>query len=64
MAHHRMDHDMNKQKMDSALMNDSKYMLLSVTCYTCHHGDAHPDSKMPPSKEGPGRPEPNKPPGK
>ena len=27
-----------------------QYMLRQVTCYTCHHGSAHPD-KMPPKHE-------------
>lgn len=28
------------------------YMLKYVTCYTCHHGDPHPDNKPPKRKEG------------
>jgi hypothetical protein len=59
------DHDMNKdmtqdsakgseQTMDTSMvMEPSKYMLRSVTCYTCHRGDSHPESKTPPRKEGP-----------
>jgi hypothetical protein len=59
------DHDMNKdmthdstkvseQPMDtSRVMEPSKYMLRSVTCYTCHRGDSHPESKIPSRNEGP-----------
>ncbi|MEO6220417.1 MAG: c-type cytochrome [Ginsengibacter sp.] len=49
---HPIGHD-TKNKMDSAGMNNSKYMLMEVTCYTCHRGDSHPDSKVPPQKESP-----------
>lgn len=31
------------------------YMLKYVTCYTCHHGDPHPDNK-PPKKDKEGMP--------
>ncbi|MEP6950651.1 MAG: c-type cytochrome [Ginsengibacter sp.] len=59
------DHDMNNNiahdsakisnpPMDTSMvMEPSKYMLRSVTCYTCHRGDPHPESKTPPRKEGP-----------
>ena len=51
------DHDMDKNKghgMDTGMvMEPSKYMLRSVTCYTCHRGDPHPETKIPPRKEGP-----------
>ena len=58
-----MDHDMkgmNHKAMDT-LMNsgDVKYMLQSVTCFTCHRGDAHPETKAP---EQPGGPRPPGPP--
>ncbi len=58
----KMDHDM--QGMDHKMMDttvnagDVKYMLQTVTCYTCHRGEAHPDTKMPPMKEGPRPPMP------
>jgi nitrate/TMAO reductase-like tetraheme cytochrome c subunit len=51
------DHDMDKNKehiMDTSMvMEPSKYMLRSITCYTCHRGDPHPETKTPPRKEGP-----------
>ena len=51
------EHDMDKNKehsMDTSMvMEPSKYMLRSVTCYTCHRGDPHPETKTPPRKEGP-----------
>ena len=69
MGKHDMDHDhdMNKNMphdsakvseqqhtMDTSMvMEPSKYMLRSVTCYTCHRGDPHPETKTPPRKEGP-----------
>jgi len=69
-----MDHDMkdtdssmhknmdNKMMMDTSMnVNDATYMLRSVTCYTCHRGDAHPESKTPPHQEGPKPPVPDKP---
>ena len=63
-----MDHDMmmNKNmdhKMMDTLMNadDSKYILKSITCFTCHRGDPHPETKIPPHQEGPRPPAPEKP---
>ncbi len=54
-----MDHDMmNKKIMDTTTMNNSRYMLMEINCYTCHRGQEHPDSKLPPHKEGPGQPPP------
>jgi len=49
------DHDMNKEHQadTSMAMESSKYMLRSVTCYTCHRGDPHPETKTPPHQEGP-----------
>jgi len=63
---HHMDSSMQKN-MDHPAMDtstnigDAKYMLQSVTCYTCHRGDAHPESKTPPHQEGPKPPMPDKP---
>ena len=57
--HKDMDHDMSNMvhdmsNMDHKMMEgDSKYLLQSVTCYTCHKGDPHPESKLPPHQEGP-----------
>lgn len=75
--HKDMDHDMKhmdssmKKNMEHDMLNknfehkwdegDSKYMLQSVTCYTCHKGDPHPESKLPPHQEGPRPPEQQKP---
>ena len=57
-----MDHDMMNKNMDHKWEEgDSKYMLQSVTCYTCHKGDPHPESKLPPRQEGPRPPEQQKP---
>lgn len=36
---------------DSTYWHDTRYMLMEVNCYTCHRGDAHPDSKLPPAPE-------------
>ena len=33
-----------------AAADSVQYMLRQVTCYTCHHGSAHPD-RMPPKHE-------------
>ncbi len=54
MEHH-MDNMMNKKNMDTTGMNNSRYMLMEVNCYTCHRGESHPDSKLPPPppKQGP-----------
>ncbi|MDQ2720495.1 MAG: c-type cytochrome [Bacteroidota bacterium] len=41
-----------------------KNMLSYVTCYTCHRGDAHPDTKPPHHEEGPRPPASPKPDGK
>lgn len=54
---HKMDSSMNKDMhhhMDTTMMNaqPSLYMLQTVTCFTCHRGDPHPESKMPPMPEG------------
>jgi hypothetical protein len=38
-----------------------KYMLKYVTCYTCHHGEEHPDNKPPKKDEGPRAPAPQPP---
>lgn len=57
-----MDHDMLNKNMDHKWEEgDSKYMLRSVTCYTCHKGDPHPESKVPLQQEGPRPPEQQKP---
>ena len=56
--HKNMDHDMMDTSMNG---NDAAYMLRSVTCYTCHRGDPHPESKTPPRQEGPKPPMPDKP---
>jgi len=53
--HKNMDHDMTDTSMNG---NDAAYMLRSVTCYTCHRGDPHPESKIPPHQEGPKPPAP------
>ena len=58
MAHDSaMAHDMDKKSdhvMDTGMvMEPWKYMLRSVTCYTCHRGDPHPETKTPARKEGP-----------
>ena len=46
------DHDMAEQSIH--LNNDSvKNMLSYVTCYTCHRGDAHPETRPPKREEGP-----------
>ena len=51
------DHDMPAQSIH--VDNDSvKNMLSYVTCYTCHHGDAHPETKPPKHEEGPRPPAP------
>lgn len=36
-------------------IKDSKHLdaKLEVTCYTCHHGDEHPESKPPMREDGP-----------
>lgn len=60
---HDMDHEMmNKKNMDTTGMSNSRYMLMGINCYTCHRGEEHPDSKLPPSKEGPKGPQPPPPP--
>lgn len=45
-----------EEELDSTQINPqdtvaSSYMLKYVTCYTCHHGEAHPEMKPPPKKE-------------
>ena len=56
-AHMDMDHHMNNKMkmnaMDTTGMNNSRFMLMEVNCYTCHRGNSHPDSKLPPRKQGP-----------
>ncbi len=60
---HDMDHDMKNDshdsdmkasdhKMDTTAMQPFQYMLRSVTCFTCHRGDPHPETKLPPHQEG------------
>ena len=70
-----MDHDHEMTNMDttanknmdnqvidtSTNANDVQYMLRSITCFTCHRGDPHPETKIPPRQEGPRPPEPPKP---
>jgi hypothetical protein len=42
-----------EENMDSGKMalprdtSEVSYMLKYVTCYTCHHGDPHPENKPP-----------------
>ena len=61
-----MDSSMNKnmdhKMMDTLNASDSKYMLQSITCFTCHRGDSHPETKIPPRQEGPKPPPPPLPP--
>ncbi len=53
-VHMKMNHVDRDMKMNGTMgMNDSKYMLMEVNCYTCHRGNSHPDSKLPPRKQGP-----------
>ncbi len=70
---HDMDHDMSNmdsimnKNMDTKMTDtsyttdDSKYMLQSITCFTCHRGDPHPETKTPPQEEGPRPPQLPKP---
>ncbi len=44
-----MDSGKTMMPTDTAAIS---YMLRYVTCYTCHHGDPHPDNKPPKGKEG------------
>ena len=53
-----MSHDMKMNSMDTTGMNNSRYMLMEINCYTCHRGEEHPDSKISPTKEGPKGPPP------
>ena len=53
------DTDNNKEHMDTGMvMEPSKYMLRSVTCFTCHRGNAHPETTPPAHKDGPPPPPP------
>ncbi len=47
------DHDMSTDSSIAIDGNPVKNMLSYVTCYTCHHGEAHPDTKPPKKIEGP-----------
>ena len=53
--HHMM---MNKNPMDTSASKNVGYMLMEVNCYTCHRGDAHPNSKLPPPPPRPQGPPP------
>ncbi|MEP7231767.1 MAG: c-type cytochrome [Ginsengibacter sp.] len=55
MEHHMGNSMMN---MDTTGMNSSRYMLMAINCYTCHRGEEHPNSKLPPHEEGPKGPPP------
>lgn len=61
------DHDMNKgmnhdmHDMDTSNMVASSYMLRSVTCYTCHKGEEHPEKNPPLHQDGPPPPPPGLP---
>lgn len=44
-----MDSDESATKRDTSSVS---YMLKYVTCYTCHHGDAHPENHPPKGAEG------------
>ena len=52
------------EMMDSGKMAENtdtssvSYMLKYVTCYTCHHGDPHPENQPPKEKMGDHRPPP------
>lgn len=62
MDHHDMDHhDMDHSDVDTTVSGQSAYMLRTVTCFTCHRGDPHPESKVPMQQGGPRPPEPPKP---
>ncbi len=62
MDHHDMDHhDMDHSDVDTTVSGQSAYMLRTVTCFTCHRGDPHPESKAPMQQGGPRPPEPPKP---
>lgn len=57
------DHDMGAKPV--IIDGDSvKNMLSYVTCYTCHHGEAHPDGKPPKAPKGPMPPQGPPPAGK
>lgn len=63
---HFVDIEEQMHDKDGKLVVDNgqdsvKYMLKYVTCYTCHHGDAHPNNKPPKKEEGPQPPVPQPP---
>ncbi len=41
-----------------AAADSAQYILKYVTCYTCHHGSAHPDKQPPKHEEPPKNPTP------
>jgi hypothetical protein len=61
---HDMDSSMTKDEdhnsMDTTNFSEpARYMFRTVTCFTCHRGDPHPDSKIPEMMpEGPGMQKP------
>lgn len=44
-------HDPAEQGIDRYAGDSTRYMLKYVTCYTCHHGSARPESTPPPEPE-------------
>ncbi|HEU5366424.1 MAG TPA: c-type cytochrome [Hanamia sp.] len=48
-----MNDGMVKPTTDTSAVS---YMLKYVTCYTCHHGDPHPENKPPMKKMGENQP--------
>ena len=61
-----IEEEMNKEGDHAAAENQVKIdgdsvrnMLSYVTCYTCHRGDEHPESKVPKKEEGPKPPMPS-----
>ncbi|MEP7252095.1 MAG: c-type cytochrome [Ginsengibacter sp.] len=57
-GHNMDDKMMNKNPMDTAVSKNVGYMLMEVNCYTCHRGETHPNSKLPPPPPRPQGPPP------
>lgn len=60
MARHMftMTSKLNKKYFKSEKDSLGMVMESSVNCYTCHHGTAHPEVKIPERQRGPGGPPP------
>lgn len=58
---YKMMNKINEKYFQAKKDSTGMMMTTGVNCYTCHHGNSHPDIKIPEGNHGPGGPPPGAP---